>query len=131
MGYLVAAGFLLAISMVLGVVGLVLGLWLGHIILFDSIVLGIVTGMCCYHFAHIHPALCLVIGIVVCLLLLFLQNTTIGFWVIGGLFTLLYSTFFGLLGVLLTDRDMIWGWVVFGLSLVIIGGLHLKARDQV
>lgn len=64
----------------------------------------------------------------VCVLFFALQNTTIGFWVIGGLFTLAYSCAFGLIAY--SEGDMIWGVVVFALSLLIIGGLHLNARKQ-
>lgn len=129
MGYLVAGGFLLVIVMALSVLGAIIGLWLGQIMLFDSIVLGIIVGVCCHHFAHIHTALCIVVGIAVCVILFVLQNTTVGFWVIGGLFTLIYATFFGVIAY--SSGDAIWGWLVFGLAFVIIGGLHLKARDGI
>ena len=100
------------------------------IILFDSIALGIVAGVCCNSFTPIHPALCLVIGIAVFLLLLWLQRTSVGFWVIGGLLTLIYAAAAGLLACLLTEKDLVWGWVTFGIVFLVIGGLHLHARDN-
>ena len=63
MGYLAAQGAILAIGIVIGLICSVIGLFFGHIILFDSIALGIVAGVCCNSFTPIHPALCLVIGI--------------------------------------------------------------------
>lgn len=130
MGFLAAQGALLAIGIVIGLVCSVVGMFFGHIILFDSIALGIVAGACCNQFTPIHPALCLIIGIAVFLLLFFLQNTSVGFWIIGGLLTLLYAAVFGLLAYFLSNNDPVWGWVVFGLGFVIIGGLHLHARDN-
>ena len=97
MGYPAAQGAILAIGIVIGLICSVIGLFFGHIILFDSIALGIVAGVCCNAFTPIHPALCLVIGIAVFLLLLWLQRTSVGFWVIGGLLTLIYATVAGLL----------------------------------
>lgn len=99
MGYLAAQGALLAIGVVIGLVCSVVGLFFGHIILFDSIALGIVAGVCCKQFLSIHPALCLVIGIAVFLLLFFLQNTKVGFWIVGGLMTLLYASVIGCLPI--------------------------------
>lgn len=68
MGYLVGVGFLIAFSVAIGVVATILGLWLGQIILFDSIAMGIVAGVCCHHFAHVHTALSVLVGIGVCVL---------------------------------------------------------------
>lgn len=130
MGYLAAQGALLAIGVVIGLVCSVIGLFFGHIILFDSIALGIVAGVCCKQFLPIHPALCIVIGIAVFLLMFFLQNTSVGFWIVGGLMTLLYAAVIGLLAYFIANNDPVWGWVVFGLTFVIIGALHLHARDN-
>ena len=81
-------------------------------------------------FTAIHPALCLVIGIVTFLLLLWLQNTSIGFWLVGGLLTLIYAAVFGLLAYFISEHDSIWGWVIFGLVFLVVGALHLRARDN-
>ena len=129
MGYLVGVGFLVAFSVAIGVVTTIFGLWLGQIILFDSIAMGIVAGVCCHHFAHVHTALSVLVGIGVCVLFFALQNTTIGFFLVGGIFTLAYSVLFGLIALVLT-ADTIWGLVVFGLTLIIVAGLHLKAREE-
>ena len=130
MGFLAAQGAILAIGIIISVICTVIGLFFGHIILFDSIALGIVAGVCCNHFLPIHPALCIVIGIAVFLLLFWLQNTRVGFWIIGGLLSLAYAAVFGLLAYWLSHDDPVWGWVVFGLSFPIMGGLHLYAREK-
>ncbi len=74
MGWLAAQGAIMAIGLFIGLVCSVIGLFFGHIILFDSIALGIAAGVCCNQFTAIHPALCLVIGIATFLLLLWLQK---------------------------------------------------------
>ena len=61
-------------------------------------------------------------------LLLWLQRTRIGFWLIGGLLTLVYAAFFGLLAYAFSNSDPVWGWVVFGLGFLLVGSLHLRAR---
>lgn len=130
MGYLAAQSALLAIGLIVGLICSVIGLFFGHIILFDSIALGIAAGVCCNTFIAIHPALCLVIGIAVFLLLLWLQHTSIGFWLIGGLLTLVYACVFGFFGYIFSESDPVWGWVIFGLGFLLIGGLHFHARDN-
>ena len=59
MGWLAAQGAIMAIGLFIGLVCSVIGLFFGHIILFDSIALGIAAGVCCNQFTAIHPALCL------------------------------------------------------------------------
>lgn len=47
MGWLAAQGAIMAIGLFIGLVCSVIGLFFGHIILFDSIALGIAAGVCC------------------------------------------------------------------------------------
>lgn len=108
MGWLAAQGAIMAIGLFVGLVCSVIGLFFGHIILFDSIALGIATF----------------------LLLLWLQNTSIGFWLVSGLLTLIYAAVFGLLAYFISEHDPIWGWVIFGLVFLVIGALHLRARNN-
>ncbi len=60
MGWLAAQGAIMAIGLFIGLVCSVIGLFFGHIILFDSIALGIAAGVCCNQFTAIHPALCMI-----------------------------------------------------------------------
>lgn len=119
-----------AIGIAIGLICSAIGLFFGHIILFDSIALGVVAGICCNHFFMIHPALCIVIGIVVFLLLFRLQNSRIGFWVIGGLLSLVYAAVFGLFAFLISNADVTWGIVVFVLGFLVMQRLHLHARNS-
>ena len=47
MGWLAAQGAIMAIGLLIGLVCSVIGLFFGHIILFDSIALRIAAGVCC------------------------------------------------------------------------------------
>ena len=60
MGYLAAAGAYLIIGLVVSFILMVVGLFIGHIIVFDSIALGIISGVsarlysrcCCFSKKH-------------------------------------------------------------------------------
>lgn len=130
MGALVAYGALTAISIVIGVVMLVISLFVGHIILFDSIFLALLSGVLCHEFLGLHPAFALLLGIAVFSLLFWLQNTKFGFWIIGILLSALWGFIFGFIAYAFTSQDMIWFYVVWGLGTAVMIGLHLKARDE-
>ena len=108
MGYLAAAGAYLIIGLVVSFILMVVGLFIGHIIVFDSIALGIISGVCCNHFFTLHPALCVLIGAAVFALLLFLQKTRFGFWVIGVLLSAAWAVIFGLLAFIISNADQLW-----------------------
>lgn len=44
--------------------------------------------------------------------------------------SLLCSAAFGMLAYFISEHDPIWDWVVFGLTAVLMGSLHFKARDS-
>lgn len=130
MGALFSYGLLLAISIFIGFVFTIIGLFLGHIILFDSIFLAVISGIVSNQIWGVHPAICIVIGIVLFGLLFWLQHTKIGFWIIGVLLSALWAFVFGFLAYAFSSSDMIWFYVVFGLAFIIMMGLHIKARDN-
>ena len=103
MGYLAAAGAYLIIGLVVSFILMVVGLFIGHIIVFDSIALGIISGVCCNHFFMLHPALCVLIGAAV----------------------------FALLAFIISNADQLWFYVVCGLAFIVMLLLHIKARDKV
>ena len=109
---------------------MVVGLFIGRIIVFDSIALGIISGVCCNHFLTLHPALCVLIGAAVFALLLFLQKTRFGFWVIGVLLSAAWAVIFGLLAFIISNADQLWFYVVCGLAFIVMLLLHIKARDK-
>ena len=100
---------------------LIISVFVGHIIFFDSIVLGIIAGVCCNHFFTLHPALCLLVGVAVFAALLFLQNTRFGF---------VWAFIFAFFAYIFAGEDMIWFYVVLGLAFIVMVGLHIKARSN-
>ena len=65
MAFLFTQGIFLAIGLAISLILLIISVFVGHIIFFDSIVLGIIAGVCCNHFFTLHPALCLLVGVAV------------------------------------------------------------------
>ena len=97
MGWLAAQGAIMAIGLFIGLVCSVIGLFFGHIILFDSIALGIAAGVCCNQFTAIHPALCLVTGIATLMLRIFvvfsrIQSMTNSMWLLFSFKNLLFTS---------------------------------------
>lgn len=130
MAVIFSYGLILAISLFIGLIFTILGVFLGHIILFDSIFLAAISGIACNQIAGLHPAICIVIGIVLFALLFWLQNTKVGFWIIGILLSALWAFVFGFLAYTFSSSDMIWFYAVFGFGFIIMMGLHIKARDN-
>lgn len=129
MGIVLVYGIGFIIGIAISLIITVIGLFVGHIIVFDSIVLGIISGLCGYHFLTLHPAFCLLIGIAVFAGLCFLQNTSVGFWIIGVLLSAVWALIFAFFAYGFTE-DIIWFYVVFGLAFVAMLLLHIKARDE-
>ena len=131
MGALVGYGFAVLIGIALGLIITVIGLFFGNIILFDSIALAILSGCLSYSLLHLHPAFAILIGLAMLVGLFFLQHTAVGFWIIGGLLSLLWGFIFGFFAYDISGGDMIWFYVVMGLGALLMIGLHLHARDSV
>lgn len=119
-----------AISIVAGIIMAIMGAFVSNIIIFDSVVLALAGGITANTLLHIHPAFCLLIGIGLFFGLMFLQHSKYGFWIIGGLLTLFWSFVFGFIAYTIA-RDMIWFYVIWGLSAVFVAGLHFYAREQI
>lgn len=130
MAVLFSYGLVLAISIIIGLIFTIIGMFVGHIILFDSIFLAAISGIICNQIWSVHPALCLLIAIALFGLLFWLQNTRPGFWIIGVLLSLFWSVVFGFFGYIFSGEDAIWGYVVMGLGFIVMMGLHLKARNN-
>ena len=129
MGALFAYGAILAIGIIVGLIFTIIGIFVGHIILFDSIFLAAISGIICNQIWNVHPALCLLIAASLFGLLFWLQNTKAGFWVIGVLLSAFWAYVFGFFAYIFAGEDMIWLYVVMGLGFAVMIGLHLKARD--
>lgn len=99
--------------------------------LFDRLALAILSSVLSYGLLHTHPAISIVIGIVVFLLLSKLQYTKIGFWTISGLLSLFLGFVFSLMTYRIAEKDMIWTCVVFGLVTLIVLRLHIHAQNKI
>lgn len=130
MGALVGLGFELVIGAGLAIIVSIIGLFFGNIILFDSLALAIGSGFAAHGLLHIHPALSIVIGLAVLVVLYFLQNTKVGFWIIGGLLSLFWGLVFSSMAWEFSGKDMIWTYVVFGLGTLLMIGLHINAKRR-
>lgn len=111
MAALFSGGLLLAFSLLLGLILAMIGMFFGHIILFDSIFFAVIPGVAANKLLHLHPALSLLAGIAILIFLFRVQHTRLGFWIVGGLFSFFWSLFFSMI-------------------VVIIMLLHLKAGNK-
>ena len=130
MGVLFAGSLLLVVSVIIVIVTTIVGLFIHQIILVESIGIAIAAGCLASHFLSIHPAFCLLIGIGVLVGLLYLMNTKIGFWLIGGLMSLLWGLLIAVFVYDGTGKDMIWTYVSWGLATLVVLGLHINARHK-
>jgi len=130
MGALFSVGLLLVIAVAATIISTIAGLFFGDIILFESIGVAIAAGCLTSHFLHIHPAFCVLIGIAVLAGLYFLMNTKFGFWIIGGLMSLVWGFCVAVIVFGSTGKDMIWTYVSWGLATAAILALHIKAKNS-
>lgn len=130
MGALVAAGFSFVIALVIGLVISAIGLFAGHIIIFDSIALAIIGGALAHNLLEVSTVLSVVLGIGIFLVLMLLQMTAPGFWIIGGLLSLAWGFIFSLFAFSLSGENMIWtiGVWVAGTAFMIFQ--HLRSRTN-
>ncbi|HCR73267.1 MAG TPA: hypothetical protein DIW26_02400 [Ruminococcus sp.] len=75
----------------------------------------------------IHPAICIVAGVVVFGLTVLIQRTKIGFWIFSVVFSIGWAL--ALSGIVyLFTKDIIWFWVILISSTIINFTSHLRAR---
>ena len=129
MGAFLTYGVVLAISIVIGLIFTIIGLFVGNIILFDSIFFAAISGIICNQIWSVHPAICIVIALVLFGLLFRLQKTKAGFWIIGVLLSAFWALVFSFLAYVLSSSDKIWAYVVLGLGFIAMIGLHLRVRE--
>ena len=128
---LLAVGIELLIGIILGLIITIIGLFFGNIIVFDSIALAVLAGFLSHGILHVHPALAIVIGIVTLLGFLLLQRTRPGFWLIGGVLSVVWGFIFATMAYEFSGKDMVWTYVVWALEAVLVFALHLRARYKI
>ena len=117
---LLAVGIELLIGIGIGLIVTVIGLFFGNIIVFDSIALAILAGFLSHGLLGVHPALAIVIGIAVLLGLLLLHRTRPGFWLIGGVLSVVWGFVFATMAYEFSGKDMVWTYVVWALGAVLV-----------
>jgi len=99
-----------------------------HIIICNSIVFGAAAGILSGVYLGLHPAFCLLIGLGILGLTLLIQQTTVGFWIFAIIMSIGWGFLFSAIAYAFIE-DMIWFYVLWGLSTVFNVVLHIKARD--
>ena len=99
-----------------------------NIIVCDGIIVAVMLGVVCGTTWGVHPALCIVIGIITYIVFIALHMLKVGFWIITPIMTVSWTFFFGGLAHSLSNGDWIWAIVVGGISSLCVLGLHFKAR---
>lgn len=130
MGIIVAAGFELLIGVAVGFAFFIIGLFLKQIIIFDSIALGIVAGFSAHGLLHVNMVLAIIIGIAAFGILLFLQMTKVGFWIIGLIMSALWGFIFAFVAWSITDQNPFWTYGVWIAGALVIMLLHLWSRKN-
>jgi hypothetical protein len=123
-------GLMFILSVAVMVATAVIGLFVGNIIVFESIGIAIAAGCLAGHFYAIHPAYCLLIGIGVLVTLVFLMKTKVGFWLIGGAMSLVWGVIAAVVAYIGAGGDMVWTYVSFGLAVFVVFSLHYKAKGK-
>ena len=128
---LFTAGLFMILAFIVMIISTVIGLFVGEIILCESIGIAIAAGCLANHFLSIHPIFCVLIGIVVFIGLFFLMNTKIGFWLIGGTMSLLWGLLVAVFVFSGTGKDMVWTYISWGVAALVVFGLHYKAKIKI
>ena len=108
----------------------ILGLFVGNIILFDSLLISAACGYFCYSALAIHPAYCLVASAVLCHVLFLIQHTQIGFWAIAILLSYCWGFAFALFAYHISGNSELWFYSVLISGFIIMLLLHIKANKN-
>ena len=116
--------------------------FLVQITLINSVLLGSLSGSilyCCNRYndvvninlpfdKEIHPAICLAVGISICIVTALIRRTKVGFWIFAVIFSIGWSLLLALfIDLFLNDR--IWFWTIFGIATVINFTSHIRSRN--
>jgi len=131
MGVLVAAGFELLIGVAIGLVIFIIGLFLNRIMIFDSLALGVVGGAVAHGVLHLHPGFAVLIGIGIFVVLMLIQLTRPGFWIIGILLSIVWGFIFSLFAFSMSGKSMVWTIGIWVAGTIVVLLLHLRSRENV
>lgn len=120
----------LSLYLALPLLTTILGLFIGNIIIFDSILISLVCGYLCYSILAIQPAYCLIIAAVLCLGLFLIQHTQIGFWAVALLLSYCWGFAFAIATYFISGNSSLWFFAVLIFAFVIMLLLHIKANKN-
>jgi len=130
MEFLLGFGLELVIGIAIGLVLTVIGLFFGNISLFESIATGIILGVVAHKVLLWHPALAVLVGVAALALLYFLQTTSVGFWVVSGLYSVAWGFIVCFVVYSVADSNMMYTYIGWAAGAVAFMGLHLFARSR-
>ena len=130
MGMVVLLGFEVVLGIVIGLILTVIGLFAKDICLFESLASGIILGVVAHKLWQLSPLIAIGIGIAAIVILYFLQNTSIGFWVVGGVYSIAWGFIVALFVFDSTGKNMTWTYVGWGIGVLAFLGLHVFARNR-
>jgi len=130
MGMLVLLGVEIIIGIAIGLILTAIGLFLGNISLFESIATGVIIGVVAHKTMGVHPVIAIGLGIVAIVILYYLQTKSIGFWIVGGLYSLMWGFIVGLVVYSATGENMLWTYIAWAIGALVFLGLHLVARSR-
>ncbi len=124
---LVFAICLFGLEIILAILGGVAGMFIGNIVAFEGLVLGILSGVSCHLKWDWHPAICLLIGIIIFAIVFIIQLTKKGAIILGSIMTLAWTGFFGYVVYDFSDHDWTWTLVLGFIAFIIVAVLHAGA----
>jgi len=130
MGALLLFGLEMVIGLVIAFLLTIIGVFIGNICLFESIASGIILGSVAHAIWHLHPALAVGIGLATVAVLYFIQLTKVGFWIVGGIFSIIWGFIVGLFFFDSTDGGAIRSNIAWAIGALAFMGLHLFARSR-
>ena len=130
MGMVVLLGFEVILGIAIGLILTIIGLFVKDICLFESLASGIILGVVAHKLWQLSPLIAVGIGIVAVVLLYFLQNTAIGFWLVGGVYSVAWGFIVALLVFDSTGKNMSSTYIGWAIGAAAFFGLHLFARSR-
>lgn len=121
---------LFGLEVILGILGGVAGLFIGNIVVFEGLSLGILSGVSCHLKWDLHPALCILVGLIVFAIIFVIQLTKKGAIILGSMMTVAWTGFLGYVVYDFSDHDWTWTLVLGFIAFIIVAILHIGAFGE-
>jgi hypothetical protein len=122
--------WLLILGIAVGLILSLIGMFIGNISLFESIASGIILALVVFNLWQFSPVISVGIGIAAAAVLYAIQKTAIGFWIVGGVFSVAWGLIVAVIVFDATGRIMLWTYIGWALGTIAFFGLHLIARSR-